>query len=199
MADNRGSWWEKAYAADTQPWSISRPQRAVVKLVDAGAVSGRTLDVGCGVGTHACYLASEGYETVGVDIASRAVEQAERRAAERGIDVEFRVGDALALGASLGSFETVLDVGVFHAFDAIDRQRYAESLFGVVEPGGHVHLLEFGPDAHNDGGPNPIGSKEIRDAFADGWTIGDVRDATFETREGDIPGVLATAERTSGR
>lgn len=127
MADNRGSWWEKAYAADTQPWSIGQPQRAVVELVDAGAISGRTLDVGCGVGTHACYLASEGYETVGVDIASRAVERAERRAAERGVDVEFRVGDALALGASLGSFETVVDVGVFHAFDAIDRQRYAES------------------------------------------------------------------------
>ena len=80
----------------------------------------RVLEVGCGTGGNACYLANKyGCTVVGVDIAEHMVEYAQRRAAELGLTdrVSFSVGDAYSPDFPDDSFDVVLTVFVSQFLD----------------------------------------------------------------------------------
>src|SRR5207302_11255421 len=67
--------WEDAYKT-RPPWDIGRPQPAFVELVQAGELNkGRVLDVGCGTGENALYLAERGFSVAGVDLSTRAIDR----------------------------------------------------------------------------------------------------------------------------
>src|SRR5712691_12380499 len=83
--------WEDAYKT-VPPWDVGRPQPAFVELVKAGELnSGSVLDVGCGTGENALYLAGNGFSVTGVDLTSRAIAAARAKAAERKQRVDFRI------------------------------------------------------------------------------------------------------------
>ncbi len=110
--------WDASYASGTPaPWDIGRPQPAFVRLAEGGLLSGRVLDAGCGTGEHALLAAAHGADAVGIDISPRAIGQAREKAAARGLAARFEVGDALGLGQSGMTFDTVIDSGLFHVFD----------------------------------------------------------------------------------
>src|SRR5438552_1798637 len=106
-----------AYDGPTPPWDIGRPQRPFVDAEAAGLVVDPVIDIGCGTGENALYLASRGHEVTGVDLVPRAVEAARAKAKDRGLAVRFDVADALDLGAPGKRYRTAIDSGVFHAFD----------------------------------------------------------------------------------
>lgn len=195
-ADDPAAWWNGVYDRETAPpWDIDEPQPALVAAVGRYGLSGRVLDVGCGTGAHALWAAAEGHPAVGVDFSRTGVERARRRADERGLDAAFRVADALDFPDDVGTFDTVLDSGLFHAFESDERAAYARELADVVPAGGRVFLVGFGLGAPKDGGPNPFAPDDVAAAFADGWTVLETRDVAFETRETSFPGLLAVVER----
>ena len=79
------------------PWDTGRPQPAIIKLAEAGQIRGSVLDVGCGTGENLLYLAARGHEAWGLDFVPVAIERAKAKAAQRGIDAHFIVGNALEL------------------------------------------------------------------------------------------------------
>jgi SAM-dependent methyltransferase len=179
MAD--GSRFEAAYQVGDAPWDIGGPQPEVVALAEEGEIVGDVLDLGCGTGENALYLASLGRRVLGVDAAPTAIARAREKAAARGLPAAFLVADALDLGRLRRRFETVLDCGLFHTFDPEQRRPYAESLCEVLSPGGTLHLLCFSdlsPDLHRPAergwgggeeppgsGPRRIAQHELGDAF----------------------------------
>ncbi len=177
-----GGRWDSAYAGAPPPWDIGRAQPAVIRLADGGAFRGRILDAGCGTGENALELASRGLETWGLDGSPRAVEQARRKAARRGLDVTFLVGDALELGALGETFDSVLDCGLFHTFDDAERTRYVASLAAAIPPGGTVHLLCFSELEPWGGGPRRVTQAEIRASFDDAWRVVAIEPERFATR-----------------
>src|SRR5690349_20853600 len=100
--------WEDAYKMKP-PWDIGRPQPAFVEMVRTGELKkSTTLDVGCGTGENALFLAENGFSAVGVDLSARAIEAAKAKASERKLNVDFRVANALALDFDSSSFDNVI-------------------------------------------------------------------------------------------
>jgi len=172
--------FDAIYASSTPPWDIGRPQPAFERLAEAGGLVGRVLDAGCGTGEHALLAASLGHDAVGVDLAPKAIELAEAKAAERGLAVRFVVGDALALPDLHQQFDTVLDCGLFHVLDDDERARFVASLAAVVPTGGHYHMLCFSEHQPGDWGPRRVTRDEIRASFATGWVVDSIEPTVIE-------------------
>ena len=85
-----------------------------------GRAPARALDLGCGTGADAVYLAGHGWQTTGVDFAPEAIAAARKKAADAGVDAAFVVGDAsrLADAGVRGPFDLLLDVGCYHTIPA---------------------------------------------------------------------------------
>ncbi|HMK97914.1 MAG TPA: class I SAM-dependent methyltransferase [Acidimicrobiales bacterium] len=184
--------WDGAYAGPSPPpWDIGRPQPAFVRLAEAGALTGVLMDVGCGTGEHTILAARYGARALGIDVSSRAIEIARRKAAERGVGTSFQVLDALGLVTLGEAFDTIVDSGLFHVFDDACRARYVTAVQAVIRPGGHLHLMCFSDRQPGGWGPRRVTEGELRAAFSSGWRIDSLTPDHFEVN----PGVgLPTAE-----
>lgn len=101
------------------------------------------LDVGCGVGITACYLAKEyGCKVVGVDLSEMMVKRSKERAKRKGVEdrVEFKIGDAQDLPFKDRVFDAVICESVV-AFPK-DKQRVVSEYARVTKPGGYVGMNE---------------------------------------------------------
>lgn len=163
--------WDDSYVGPAPPWDIGRPQPAFVRLADAGAFTGVVLDAGCGTGEHTILAARHGASALGIDISPRAIEIARHKAAERGVETDFRVLDALRLVTLEETFDTVVDSGLFHVFDATVRASYVTAVHSVLRPGGHFHLMCFSDRQPGEWGPRRVSEEELRAAFGVGWHI----------------------------
>jgi cyclopropane fatty-acyl-phospholipid synthase-like methyltransferase len=169
--------FEDLYAGPA-PWDIGRPQGQFVAIADR--VTGPVLDAGCGTGEHALFLASRGLRVTGIDFVEEAIRRARRKAAERGLAVEFLVKDATALADWGERFASVIDWGLFHVFSDADRRRYVRGLAHVLEPGGRLFLTCFSDEEPGTEGPRRVSRQELYDAFADGWEVESVQPARCE-------------------
>jgi ubiquinone/menaquinone biosynthesis C-methylase UbiE len=190
--------WDASYHGDTAPWDIGRPQPAIVRLASEGGFAGAVLDAGCGTGENALHIASLGLSVLGVDVAETALAIARAKADDHGIEIEFAAADAFQLERLDRKFETVVDCGLFHTFDAEERPEYLASLASVTERGGTLYVLCFS-DAGPDTGPHPISQKELRAAFtrSNGWNVAAIEPDGIQTRYHDdgAPAWLATIKR----
>jgi len=169
--------FESMYAGKA-PWDIGKPQPAFVEVADR--LTGTVLDAGCGTGENALFFAGQGHRVLGIDFLEGPIQEARRKAAERGLDAEFLTRDALTLKTLGRQFDCVIDCGLFHVFSDEDRVRYVAGLSSVTKPGGRLFLLCFSELEPGSQGPRRVSERELREAFADGWVVEEVRAARFE-------------------
>jgi cyclopropane fatty-acyl-phospholipid synthase-like methyltransferase len=169
--------FEDCYAGPA-PWDIGKPQGAFVAIADR--VTGPVLDAGCGTGEHALFFASRGHRVTGIDFVDEAIRRARRKAAERGLAVQFLVKDATTLADWGERFASVIDFGLFHVFSDADRRRYVGGLAQVVEPGGRLFLACFSDEEPGTEGPRRVSRQELYDAFADGWEVESIQPCRAE-------------------
>ncbi len=165
-------YFHSQYAGDAPaPWDIGRPQPAMMQALDDGWVHGRVLDVGCGTGTNALYFAAHGCSAMGVDVVPAAIAAARDKALETGVDAVFFVGDLTApapVGFSEEKFDTVTDVGFFHALSDEQRGVWIPRLAGLLAPGGSYVMLCFSDKVRGAWGPRRISEAELRAVFTPG-------------------------------
>ncbi len=174
--------FEQTYRQGGAPWDIGKPQGAVLCLAEMGAVKGTVLDVGCGTGDNALFLASRGHDVTGIDAAPSAIERATQKAARSAAPATFLIHDALALDRLDVSFDTVIDSGLFHTFSDEQRPVFVRQLATVLKPGGRYLMLCFSEHETRDGGPRRVTQAEIRQAFSHGWDVEDIWEARFDDR-----------------
>lgn len=176
--------FDRAYEG-TPSWEVGRVQGAVIRLAERGLIAGSVLDVGCGSGRNSRYLAALGHPVLGIDFVPAAIDLATTASFEAGVPVEFLVRDALRL-ADLGrTFDTIIDIGLFHTLQPADRVAYAAGLRSVMAPGGRCLVVAWSERNDFGYGPERVTRGAIRSAFSRGWRIEAIEAEALETRLAD--------------
>ncbi|MGJ5756082.1 methyltransferase family protein [Streptomyces puniciscabiei] len=147
-------WWDDFYTARDKsvPFFAAKPDENLVSYLERGLIRpGRVLDLGCGPGRNALYLAARGFDVDAVDLSPAAIAWAEERARQArgaGGAVRFHCGDAFALttgpeAALHGPYDLVYDSGCFHHLPPHRRVSHLALLERVLAPGGHFALTCF--------------------------------------------------------
>ena len=128
----------KKIPLDEIPWNIETPPEALVELVKGGRVKPcKTIDLGCGAGNYAIYLASMGFDVTGIDISPTAIEFARENAIRKGVRCKFLAGDVLsALDEVMGTFDFAYDWELLHHIFPEKRKKYVENVHKILNPGG---------------------------------------------------------------
>jgi len=174
--------FEEAYRG-RPPWDIDGPQPYFARLLDAGLIQGRVLDVGCGTGENALFFASRGLHVTGLDASAVAIDRAQAKARTRKLAVRFIQGDALRLAALAETFDTVTDCGLLHVFSDQDVELLIRGVHAVLRPAGLYWLMCFSEHATFPG-PRRLTQQHIATFFKDGWRIRSIDHAQFEVIAG---------------
>ena len=177
--------WNESYEQEFIPWDSGVPEPMLIQLVESGALPvGRALDVGCGTGTNAIWLAQHGYEVLGVDVAALAIEKA-RGKLPLGLSCRFATLDFLAEEPKGGPFQLVFDRGCFHIFDeTADRAKLAAQVAAVLAPDGMwLSLIGSTEGPPREMGPPRRSLRDVADAIEPHLEILSVRSAEFR----DLP------------
>lgn len=137
------AFYDIGYRYFRMPWEQG-PRDELVHLVESGQiVPCRAIDLGCGTGSNAIYLAQHGFEVTGVDFAAAAIAKARRRAAVAGATVSFVVDDLTGPHALSGTFAFLVDYGAFDDLTPADRERYVDTLLALSHTGSQYLLWCF--------------------------------------------------------
>jgi SAM-dependent methyltransferase len=142
------SWWDDFYAdrAKPVPFFVAKPDENLVSYLDRRLITaGRVLDLGCGAGRNAVYLASRGFTVDAVDLSPVAIAWAEDRARQAGATVRFHCGDAFTLARTElgGPYDLIYDSGCFHHLPPHRRISYLALLDRALAPGALFSLTCF--------------------------------------------------------
>ncbi|MEV0276745.1 class I SAM-dependent methyltransferase [Streptomyces sp. NPDC050610] len=156
---------------DMIPWNIQAPQPVILELEEAGEITGRVLDAGCGLGDNTLFFAERGYQVTGIDVSSSAIESDRDKARERGLQVDFIAADATTMEGVEGPFHTVVDSALLHCLDEKAQRGYISALHGICEPGAWLHLLCFSDKLPAEIPAYRNTEADLRALFSDGWAI----------------------------
>jgi len=149
LVDREPRWWDSFYEDRAKPCAFfeARPDESLVNWVLERQVRpGRALDLGCGNGRNAIFLASRGFHVDAVDYSQVAIDWATQRVAEAGADVRLVCKSAFDLDLTPGSYNLVYDSGCFHHIAPHRRARYVELVTEALAQDGWFGLACFRPE-----------------------------------------------------
>ena len=168
--------WDKRYGSVENLWAV-RPNRFLVAEV-ATLAPGRALDLACGEGQNAIWLASLGWEVTGVDFSEVAIAKARSRADRDGVRVEFVCADLLEYEPGLGAFDLVL-VLYIHT-PAVARRQVLSKAAAALAPNGTFVLVGHDLTNMTDG----VGGPSDRDLlFTPDDIVAELPDIEIEKAE----------------
>src|SRR5438477_8901711 len=121
--------WENRYrTGERPPWDTGRVSAELVRrLAQYPIPPGRAIELGCGTGVNAVWLAQQGFEVTAVDLSPLAIERAQQRAEAAGVRVRFLTADLLHPPEELaGPFDFFFDRGCYHVVRRADVQAYLQ-------------------------------------------------------------------------
>ena len=129
--------WDRRYADVENLWS-AKPNRFLVAEVEP-LPPGRALDLACGEGQNAIWLATLGWDVAGVDFSEIAIAKAQARAEREGVAVDFAVADLLEYEPEPGAYDLVLLLYLHLA--PPERRLVLERASAALAPGGTLLLV----------------------------------------------------------
>lgn len=162
------------YRLGFKPWDTGVPPPELKRLVEGpdARPRGRALDLGCGTGTNAIYLAHHGWEVTAVDFTPRAIAMARAKVEAANVKPRVILGDVTrleALGVG-GGYSLVFDLGCLHSVPESRRDAYARGVTSATVAG--ADFLVFGFYRN----PNRLTrlrltQEELEERFGKSWQI----------------------------
>ncbi|MFD8601547.1 class I SAM-dependent methyltransferase [Streptomyces globisporus] len=171
---------EGFYRDGEPPWDSGVTPPELVTLVEGSGspAPGRALELGCGTGTNAVYLARHGWRVAAVDLVELAVRQAREKAEAAGADVTVLCGDVTRLDevGAPGPYDLFFDLSCYCGIPPHRRGAYAAGLTRRAAPGARLLMFGYGPGAFDDSWSG-VTADELRTRFT-GWRLADVTPGT---------------------
>jgi SAM-dependent methyltransferase len=149
LEKRNGGWWDDFFADTSRPvpFASGRPDENLARWFEGGLLdAGRVLEIGCGYGRNAIYLAGLGCVVDAVDFAPQAIEEAKARAEQSGRTVNFQCASIFDARLDEGAYDLVYDSDCFHHLPPHRRQTYVDLVDRALKPGGAYGLVCFRPE-----------------------------------------------------
>ncbi|MBW0115557.1 SAM-dependent methyltransferase, partial [Pseudonocardia abyssalis] len=191
------------------PFLVDDPDENLAGWVEQGLLQpGRALELGCGHGRNAVFLAAHGWDVDAVDLSAQALGWARERAAAAGVVVTSHHRSLFDLVVEPGAYDLVYDSGCLHHVAPHRRPQYLDLVRRALAPGGRFGLVCFGPDGGSGltdaevyqrrtlGGGLGFSDGQLRALCSDGFCVEELRpmDPSVPGRfgEGYLTVLLAT-------
>lgn len=135
--------WDERYSAKELIWRAAPNQFLVAEVT--GMIPGHALDLGCGEGRNAVWLAEQGWKVTAVDFSSVGIEKGKEMSARRGVEVEWVLHDLLTYEPAKQEFDLVIDFYIH--LEPMERMAVLAKAALAVAPGGTA--LVVGHDLTN--------------------------------------------------
>ena len=144
----------KKLSPEEIPWNSETPPDILVELVESRTVNPcKTVDLGCGIGHYALYLAQRGFDVTGIDISPTAIKRAQEKAEKERVTCKFMVADVLGnLNEVKDTFDFAYDWSLLHHVYPEKRRNYIENVNKILNSQGHYLSVCFSEKDHHFGG-----------------------------------------------
>ena len=186
MPESEVARWDERYRTGDTPWNTGRPDEELRRiLAEENIRPCRAVELGCGTGTNALWLAQQGFDVTAVDISPLAVERARERASAAGVAVRFLVADVLEPLALSGPFGFFFDRGCYHVVRRLSVQRYLDTVEHITAPGALALVLAGNARERLDPGPPVVTEEELRTEWGRTFEVVKLREFRFDA---ELPG-----------
>jgi SAM-dependent methyltransferase len=180
--------WNDRYRDGNLPWDTGHPSTELQRVVSQHPIPpGRALDIGCGTGSNSVWLAQQGFDVTGIDVAPLAIERATERARTAGVNADFLAADVLSLPDPERPCSFFFDRGCYHAVRREAPDAYAPAIAKQLAPGAHGLVLAGNAREPHAPGPPVVTEEEIRTELGAAFDILDLHEFRFD----EAPGVPA--------
>jgi ubiquinone/menaquinone biosynthesis C-methylase UbiE len=158
--------WDSDYkSGDFRHWEPNPSSPELAALITAGLIAknAKILDVGCGGGLDTIFMAQCGFSAVGVDLSKKALEIAKAREGKVHVKVDWLLGSVFDLPIKSRTIDFVMDRGLFHLVEDVDRPKYSSEMYRVLSPQGCLLIRGASKDTGRERF-NPI-TDEATDRF----------------------------------
>jgi SAM-dependent methyltransferase len=178
--------WNERYQSGETPWDTGHSSSELARLVSETAIAPcRAIELGCGSGTNALWLAQQGFDVTAVDGSALAIERATQRASAAGVVVRFLVADVLAPPQDIGApFDFFFDRGCYHAVRRVNVAAYLQTLRTATRAGSLGLVLAGNAREPHDPGPPVVTEAEIRAELGSVFEIVKLREFYFDLVDG---------------
>jgi SAM-dependent methyltransferase len=194
----RSERWEERYLAGDLPWDTGRHDSNLERTVATyGIMPCRALDIGCGHGSNAIWLAQQGFDVDATDLSPTAIERAKVRAVECGASVHFESGDILVDPLPRGDYGFIFDRGCFHSFDDMEQQQRFARLVreALAEDGWWLSLIGNADDVERSEGPPKRSAHDVVEIIESLFEIHLLRTIHFDSNQDNPPRAWACLSR----
>jgi SAM-dependent methyltransferase len=168
--------WDYAYRQGTPEWDSGVPSEALVRIVERGIIKPcRAIEIGCGTGADAVYLAQKGFEMTAVEASPMAMERARTRAQRARVLINFILDDVFEYTAEAEKHAFVYDAGFYHFIRNQDLEAFLDMLWRLTFPGSHYLTIAGSDQETAEGGPPRLGEETIRAELGRLFEVVDLR------------------------
>lgn len=183
IANRGGTWWDGFFSdrAKPCPFFVEWPDENLVEWFNEGLISpGRVLELGCGHGRNALFLAERGCIVDAIDFSGEAINWAKERAGRANLSVNFQCSSIFDAKIEEGSYDLVYDSGCFHHLPPHRRKDYVDLVTRALKPRGSFGLVCFRPE-----GGSGFTDKQVYEHWSLGGGLGYSEDSLRAIWNGD--------------
>jgi len=192
--------WDSEYRRpEPALWDIGRPSDELQHVIEEGKIARcRVVDMCCGSGTDAIYLASKGFDVTAIDVAPTALGLAMEKARKANVSVNWKVADILA-PPDLKPFEFIYDRGCYHVVRDQNLNAYIETVRRFSHPGTQFLLLATRRAEQDGVEGSGVTEEELRFDFMSLFDVEWLREIVLESNlsSGGPPAWSAMMKRNS--